>query len=35
MKELMSGFADSLVSAAEDRAAETVSIEAESVIVNS
>lgn len=34
MKELMSGFADSLVSAAEDRAAETVSIEAESVVIN-
>ena len=33
MKELMSGFADSLVVAAEDRAAETVQIEAESVIV--
>jgi len=35
MKELMSGFADSLVSAAEDRAMETVQIEAESVVVNS
>lgn len=34
MKELMSGFADGLVSAAEDRASETVLIEAESVVVN-
>lgn len=34
MKELMSGFADSLVSSAEDRASEVVQIEAESVIVN-
>lgn len=34
MKELMSGFADSLVSAAEDRASEVVEIEASSVVVN-
>jgi len=34
MKELMSGFADSLVSSAEDRASEVVEIAAESVIVN-
>lgn len=34
MKELMSGFTEGLVSAAEDRAQETVQIEAESVIVN-
>jgi hypothetical protein len=34
MKELMSGFADSLVSSAEDRASEVVEITAESVIVN-
>lgn len=34
MKELMSGFAEGLVSAAEDRSSETISIEAESVIVN-
>ena len=34
MKELMSGFADNLVSAAEDRAAEVVEIEASSVVVN-
>jgi transposase-like protein len=34
MKELMGGFADSLVSAAEDRASEVVEITAESVIVN-
>ena len=34
MKELMSGFADSLVSAANDRASETIQIEAESVVVN-
>ena len=34
MKELMSGFADSLVSAAEDRAAETVLIEPESIVIN-
>lgn len=34
MKELMSGFADSLVSAADDRASETIQIEAESVVVN-
>lgn len=34
MKELMSGFADGLVGAAEDRASEVISIEAESVIVN-
>ena len=34
MKELMSGFADSLVSAAEDRASEVVQIEAESIVVN-
>ena len=35
MKELMSGFADSLVSAADDRAQDVVQIEAESVIINS
>ena len=34
MKELMSGFADNLVSAAEDRASEVVEIEASSVVVN-
>ncbi len=34
MKELMSGFADGLVAAAEDRAAEVVSIEPLSVVVN-
>lgn len=34
MKELMAGFADSLVASAEDRADETVTIEAESVVVN-
>jgi len=34
MKELMSGFADSLVVAAEDRASEVVVIEASSVEVN-
>ena len=34
MKELMGGFADSLVSAAEDRASEVVEITAESVVVN-
>jgi transposase-like protein len=34
MKELMSGFAEGLVSSAEDRAAETVVIEPVSVIVN-
>ena len=34
MKELMSGFAEGLISAADDRASETVQIEAESVIVN-
>lgn len=34
MKELMSGFADSLVASAEDRAAEVVEISAESVTVN-
>lgn len=34
MKELMSGFADNLVSAAEDRASEVVEITAESVVVN-
>jgi transposase-like protein len=34
MKELMGGFADSLVSAAEDRASEVVEIEASSVVVN-
>jgi transposase-like protein len=34
MKELMSGFADNLVGAAEDRAAEVVEVSAESVIVN-
>lgn len=34
MKELMGGFADSLVSAAENRASEVVEITAESVVVN-
>jgi transposase-like protein len=34
MKELMSGFADNLVSAAEERASEVVEITAESVVVN-
>ena len=34
MKELMSGFADSLVTSAEDRAMDVVQIEAESVVVN-
>ena len=34
MKELMSGFAEGLVGAAEERAQEVVQIEAESVIVN-
>ena len=34
MKELMSGFADSLVNAAEDRASEVVEVEASSVVVN-
>jgi len=34
MKELMSGFADNLVSAAEERAGEVVEITAESVVVN-
>ena len=34
MKELMSGFAEGLVGAAEDRAQEVVQIEAESIIVN-
>ena len=34
MKELMSGFADNLVSAAEERANEVVEITAESVVVN-
>lgn len=35
MKELMSGFAEGLVGAAEERASEIVAIEAESVVVNS
>lgn len=34
MKELMSGFAESLVSSAEDRASEVVLIEASSVVIN-
>jgi len=34
MKELMSGFADNLVSAAEERASEVVEIEAESVTID-
>ncbi len=34
MKELMSGFADNLVNAAEERASEVVEITAESVVVN-
>jgi hypothetical protein len=34
MQELMSGFADNLVAAANDRAAEVVEITAESVVVN-
>ena len=34
MRELMSGFAEGLVSAAEDRASETVVIEASSIVFN-
>jgi transposase-like protein len=34
MRELMSGFADNLVSAAEDRSADIIEISAESVVVN-
>jgi hypothetical protein len=34
MRELMSGFADSLVNAAEDRSADIIEISAESVVVN-
>jgi hypothetical protein len=33
MKELMSGFADSLVASAEDRSKDTIQVEAESIIV--
>jgi hypothetical protein len=35
MKELMSGFSEGLVAAAEDRASEVVVVEATSVVVNS